>query len=407
MSKAALIGFALLLGSLGAVGPMAFDSFMPATRHIAMEFGVNAAEVQVTLAALSIGFAAGQLVHGPVSDRFGRRRAAIGALALVSIASLLATLATDLQTLALARALQGAAAAGGITIMRAIVRDRFDRVEAVRLLSYLTGILGVGPVLFPIVGGWLSVAYGWRSVMVFMAAYAALVGLLIWRFLGETNRRPDPMALQIVPMILTFGRVIRNPVFRAYLVCACFAQVGLFSFLAGSPAVLMEQMGETPDRYGIDYGIVMTGFMLGGVVGARIVGPLGMGGTLLTATLITAASSAVLVGLVAAGGAGVGVLLAPLLVFLLGFAMIMANASAGALSPFPDVAGTAASLTGFLQQICGATTTGLIAALDNGTAWPMAVLLAFGGWGSLGAYVFLVRPAEAARARLDNSAQRR
>lgn len=382
----------LVLAGLTTMGALGIDLFLPATEAVGREFGTDSAGVQVTLAAFSIGFGIGQFAHGPLSDRFGRRPALIGSFLVLIAAALAAAFAPDLEALAACRFVVGISAAAGVTVGRAIVRDLFAREAAARLLSYMMMIAGIGPIAFPIAGGQLVVAFGWQSTFLFMAGYVGvLVAVFAW-LIPETLPRKNPDALHPVGLFLACREVMRSRTFRAYAACNCFTMVGLFAFLTASPAVLIEAMGETPDQYGYDFAIAVSAMIVAAMAGGRLVVRIGIDRMVLVGAWIALAAGASMAGLALSGVATVAAVIAPIALFLTTFGLVVPGATAAALTPFPQIAGIAASLLGFIQQCVAVATTLIIAAL-GATQTVMAVTVLVAGAGVLVSFLALVVPA--------------
>jgi DHA1 family bicyclomycin/chloramphenicol resistance-like MFS transporter len=353
----------IVLGACATLAPLGIDGFLPATTAAAVTFGTDAAGMQVTLAAFTVGVAIGQVVHGPLSDRVGRRKALLIALGLMSAASAAVAAAPSLDTLTAARVLQGFAAASGMTICRAIVRDLFAREEAARVMSYMTVVSGLGPILFPIVAGTLAVAIDWRAVPAFAAIYVALAALTFAVTVPETNARLDPDAFSPGTMVLAWRTVLRDAGFRRYLLINCFGNVGLFAFLAASPKVVMGIIGAAPDLFGVYFAATTACFSLGAFSGGRLVGRFGIHGVVRAGAVICLSAGAIVTALAGAGEAHVIAVMAPIALFLLGYGAVVPCVTAAALTPFPQIAGAASSAMGLAQQITATLTALAIAAL--------------------------------------------
>jgi MFS transporter, DHA1 family, multidrug resistance protein len=373
-----LLVLVIVLGACATLAPLGIDGFLPATRAAAAAFGTDEAGIQVTLAAFTSGVAIGQVVHGPLSDRVGRRKALLIALGLMSVASAAAAAAPSLDALTTLRVLQGFAAASGMTICRAIVRDLFAREEAARVMSYMTVVTGIGPIVFPIVGGALAVGFGWSAVPLFAALYVALAALAFAVTVPETNPRLDPDAFSPGAMLLAWRTVLGDSAFRRYLLINCCGNVGLFAFLAASPKIVMGTIGVAPDRYGLYFAATTACFGLGAFGAGRMVGRLRIDGVVRTGSLICLAAGTVVAALAVAGEASVLAVMAPVALFLLGYGTLVPCATAAALTPFPQIAGAASSAMGLAQQITAALTALAIAALGASQAAMAFGILASG-----------------------------
>jgi DHA1 family bicyclomycin/chloramphenicol resistance-like MFS transporter len=366
----------VVLGCCATLAPLGIDGFLPATRDAAADLGTDTAGIQVTLAAFTVGVAIGQVVHGPLSDRVGRRKALLLALGLMSLVTFAAAAAPSLDALTTLRVLQGFAAAAGMTICRAIVRDLFAREEAARVMSYMTVVSGTGPIVFPIVGGALAVALGWQAVLIFAAVYVAAAALAFAVTVPETNARLDPDAFSPSAMLLAWRTVLADAGFRRYLLLNCMGNVGLFAFLAASPKVVMGTLGVAPDRYGLYFAVTTACFGLGAFTGGRFVGRFGIDGVIRIGAALCLTGGVLVATLAIGGQSTVLAVMAPTALYLLGHGTIVPCATAGGLTPFPHIAGAASSAIGLAQQITATLTALSIAALDaTQTAMAFGILL--------------------------------
>jgi MFS transporter, DHA1 family, multidrug resistance protein len=351
----------VVLGAVATLAPLGIDGFLPATRSAAAALGTDATGIQVALGAFTIGLAFGQTVLGPLSDRIGRRRAMLMGLGLMVAATLGAAAAPSLDALVAWRVLQGFAAATGMTLARAIVRDLYAREEAARVMSYMTVVSGLGPILFPIAGGQLAVAFGWRAVLIFAAAYVTASGLAFAFVVPETNVRRDSAAMAPTRILLAWRSAFADATFRHYLACNCVATVGLFAFLAASPKVVMAGMGVGPDRYGLYFAATTFCFGSGAFTGGRLAGRLRIDAIITRGASLAAIGGVAMAALAVAGIETVPAVMAPVALFLFGFGIMVPSATAGALTPFPHIAGAASSAMGLAQQCAAAATTFVIA----------------------------------------------
>ncbi len=361
MTRPPILVLTVVLGAVATLAPLSIDGFLPATRSAAAAFGTDATGIQVALGAFTIGIAFGQTVHGPLSDRIGRRRAMLIGLTLMVAATLGAASAPSLDALVAWRALQGFAAASGMTLARAIVRDLYAREAAARVMSYMTVVSGLGPIAFPMVGGQLAVAFGWRAVLLFAAAYVTAAAIGFALVVPETNVRRDRTATAPGRLLLAWKSALANGTFRHYLALNCVANVGLFAFLAASPKVVMAEMGVGPDRYGLYFAATTFCFGAGAFTGGRLTGRLRIDAIIRRGAALSATGGVVLSVLAFMHVASVPAVMAPVALFLFGYGILVPNATAGALTPFPHIAGAASSAMGLTQQAAAAATTFVIA----------------------------------------------
>ena len=379
--------FALLLGLVVGLDPLSIDTALPAAQEMASGLDTDLASVQLSLSLFVFGMAAGQIVYGPMSDRFGRRPVLLFALLLYVAATAALAISPGIEMLVVARLVQGLAAAAAQVISRAIVRDRLDREDASRVLSYVFLVLGITPIVAPVLGAWLTESAGWRSVFLVMLAYGAVALAIHWRWLPETNQTPDRFALAPGRLFAAFSRVAGKGAFWAYVGCGAAAFAALFGFLAGAPAAFIVHLGETPEAFGWFFALVMVGNLIGYPVGSRLVIRIGINRLLMWGTLGGLASGLAVGGLAIVGVNSPWAIVVPVFAYMFSFALILPPSTAGALSPFPGVAGAASSLLGVTQLGCGALAGALVAGLDDGTQMPLAIGIAAASVAGLVAFI--------------------
>ncbi len=377
-----LVGLTVLLGLAVALDPLSIDTALPALPAMAEGLAAPLSDIQLSLSLFVLGMAAGQLFHGPASDRFGRRPVMLAALVLYILASAALALAPGVAVLIAARVVQGFAAAATQTVSRAVIRDRFDRDAAARVLSYVLLMLGIAPIVAPALGAWLAGSVGWRAVFWVMAVYGALVLVAHRRWLPETNRTPDARALDPARLSGTLAEIGRSRIFWSYVGCGAAAYAALFAFLIGSPAALIVFLGATPGEFSLWFAVVMLGNLIGYPVAARLIGRLGLDRVLAIGTAGGLVSALAIAALPVAGVHAMAAIVAPFFFYMFFFALILPAATAGALSPFPHVAGAASSLLGFVQLGAAALAGALVGVFEDGTQMPM--VWAIGAAGLLG-----------------------
>ena len=396
MNRAQYLMLIVLLGLMSTIEPFSVDMSLPALPVMARGLDVEGASVQISLSAFFFGMALGQLVYGPVSDRVGRRPPLLAGLMVYVVATVACVLATSIEGLIAWRFIQGLGAAAGQILSRVIVRDKFDREDAARLFSYIMFILGIAPIIAPIIGAHFVIWLGWRSIFVFLALYGIIILVLNRIFLGESIARRDAAALQLGRMTRNFGEIICNRVFLGYMLCSASAFGALFAFLSATPTIVITHLGQPPDIYGYWFAATMTGHLVALAIGARLVRRVGLDPLLRFGLGVGAFSAIAIAALAWAGYVNLFAIFVPMSVYLAGFALIVPQAIAGAMSPFPHIAGAASSLLGFLQFVAAAMTAALVGLFDDGTQRPMTTAIFVAGMIGVLAYVTLVhgrRPA--------------
>ena len=373
MKSSGNLGLAFLLALTSMATAIGIDGTLPAMPAMVDALDSTRTLVQLSLSLFMVGVAVGQPFPGPLSDRFGRKPVIIGGLLLTAVAALGCALAESVEVLMGFRFLHGIAAASGFIVARAVVRDRYERAAAARVLSLVLFFFCFGPLIAPIVCAHLTVSFGWNAMFGFIAAYSAGVALLFWFVFRETLERPDPGALRLAPMLRNFAEISRSAPFWAYTGCAAASYGILFSFLSASPHVIITFFGETETAYAYMFAGCMIGSMLGMLASARLVGRVGV-----DRMLRWGVWGASLFGLVLAGLGWAGIhhwlaVIGPMFFSMFAFSFIYPQSVAGALQPFPHVAGAASSLVGFTQQIVGAAAGVIVAALTtDGTQMALA-----------------------------------
>ncbi len=385
------LSLAILLTTLVALGPLSTDLYLPALPTLAQAFATDAARVQLTLSVFLAGFAVAQLFYGPLSDRYGRRPVMLFGLALYFVSSLACMLAPGIDTLILARFFQALGACAGPVLGRAIVRDVYGPVQAARVLAYISGAMAIAPMIGPLLGGWLTVWFGWRANFAALTLFSAVQVAATFMLLGESNAHRDPEATRPRRIAGNFGDLLSARLYLGYLLCFSFAYAALFSFISGSSFVLIELHGLSPQWYGASFGFVVTGYIAGTVASGRLTLKLGPPRMVLMGALLGTAAGTLMAVLALTGVHSVWAILLPMVVFMVATGLVMPNAIGGALAPYPKMAGAASALMGFVQMSLSALVGIAVGHAYAGTAIPMATAIALCGWAVLGSYFWLVR----------------
>jgi DHA1 family bicyclomycin/chloramphenicol resistance-like MFS transporter len=341
---AAALALALLLG----LQVVTTDLYLPALPDLARDLAAPLPAVQLTMSVLILAFGMGQLIWGPVADRLGRRPVLRWGLGLYALASMAAALAPGIAWLVLARALQGAALASAVVCARAMVRDLYEPREGARVLSLGLSGLGVIAVLTPAVGGLVARVSGWRGALTVVAALGMLVLVHIWRSLPETAPRLDPQALELRPLLRTWGRILRHPTFRAWALLVGCTYGGLFTILAGSAFVYIGVFGLAADAFGLALASGSLAYLAGTFVCRRWLAAYGMTGAVKRAAVFSLLGGGAMAALALAGVHAVWAVLVPQWLYCFAHGVHQPCGNAGAVGPFPAAAGAAAALAGFV-----------------------------------------------------------
>ncbi|BCS32319.1 Bcr/CflA family drug resistance efflux transporter [Luteitalea sp. TBR-22] len=368
-------GLILLLGSLTAIAPMSIDMYLPAFPTLEQALATDAAAVQRTLSVFFLGLSLGQLGYGPMSDRFGRRLPLLVGLALYTLASLGCALATSIGMLTAWRGLQALGGCAGVVMARAVVRDVFGPREAARVLSSLMLVMGVAPILAPLVGGWVLAHAGWRALFGILMVFGASCWVAVWRGLPDTAPDARATTLTVGTALAAFGRVARHPRFRRFASAQALAQCVLFAYIAGAPFLYMQVLGLSPSGFAAMFGLNSIGLIGASQLNRALLRREETGVILWRALLVQLAAGAVFLGLVLSGSTGLVALAAPILVLVLLLGFVLPNTTALALAPFDRDAGTASALLGAAQYGTSGLATLAVSAAFDGTLRPMAVAI--------------------------------
>lgn len=382
----------VILGALSGFAPLSIDMYLPALPQLGRDFGASASQTQLTLSACLLGLALGQVLAGPISDAQGRRRPLLIGVACYALASLLCVVAPSVGILTLLRFVQGFAGAAGIVIARAIVRDLYSGVEAARFFSLLMLVNGSAPILAPIIGGQLLRFTTWHGVFVTLAIIGALMFLAAATGLRETLPADSRQTGGLRAILETFRRLLTDRSFMGYALSCGLAFAAMFAYISGSPFVLQEIYGVSPQLFSILFGTNALGIVIAGQVSGRLVGRVAPR-RLLTLGLVACATGGVALLAVVAAGLGLAAILPALFVVVASLGFILPNATTLALTGHPRTAGSASALLGVLQFSIGAAAAPLVGIGGATTSLSMALVIAALSCSALVVFMLLARPA--------------
>jgi len=375
---------AITLGILTAFAPLSIDMYLPGLPAIAQEFSVTTAAVQQTLAIFFVGLSLGQAFVGPISDRLGRRLPRLVGCALYALASIGCALAPSLQSLILLRLAQAVGGCAGVVIARSIVRDLFNQDESARMYSFLMLVLGVAPITAPLIGGQLLVAFGWRAIFVTLSGFGLLCCALAFFGLPETLPAERRARSGLGDVLRGYGQLLVDRRLMGYALSGGLASAAMFAYIAGSPFVFIELNGVPPEQFGLLFGTNAVGLIAASQVNRALLQRYPSGRILVAALAVTALTGLLLFGLTAAGIGGFVGLLVVLFCCIASTGFVGPNATAAAMAPYGERAGSAAALLGTVQFACGAAAGALVGILHNGTARPMTGVIALCAVGAFG-----------------------
>ncbi len=383
MLRPGTFALTLLLSLLTGLGPLSMDMYLPSMPAIGAALHASIPQVQLTISSYLLGFAAGQIVYGPVSDRFGRRPVILTALALYAVATVVCATTQSIETLTAVRFVQALGGAGSVVLARAVVRDLYTGVRAGRELSLMGSITAFAPIVAPAIGGVLQTAFGWRASFILLVAVALICASAAASLLPETlrQRTPGPFSLHSISKL--YRSVLTHRGFLANLGILTASFVGLFAWVSGASVVMQGVYGLSALAFGTIYAVGAAGYMLGTSIAARIVTPLGLDRTMGIGAVVQAIGGLIMAAAVALSLPSVAWLVGAMTVYLAGMGFVLPQAMAGALTPFPDRAGTASSLMGFSQQSSAAIAAAAIGLYLGRSAWPVAGTVAAMGVAAL------------------------
>jgi len=387
---------AVILGALTAIGPLAIDMYLPALPGIARELGVPIAAVQKSLPSYFIGISFGQVLYGPLSDRFGRKPALYIGLAIFVGASLGCAFTTSVTQLVVFRFLQALGGCAPLVVPRAVVRDYFDGRESVRMLSMLILVMMLGPILAPFIGGQLLIRFGWRSMFFVLGGYGLILLVLAAWLLPESLPPAQRRRESVATIGATYLRILRDRQYLASVLTGGLIFAGLLAYISGSSFVYIELFEVPPQRFGLYFGANAVGLMIASQINRYLAGRVHPQ-TIVRAVLpFAVVAGATLVVDAYTGFGGFAGILVPLFCFVICHGFVGPNTTALAMSPYRAMAGSASALMGTLQFVLGAASGNLVSAFGNRTAVPFAAVIAGCALGALVVHLTMPRHSVAA-----------
>lgn len=365
-----------ILGLLSAIGPFSIDMYLPGFKSIAHDLKTDVSHVSLTLSSFFIGISIGQLLYGPLLDKYGRKKPLYFGVALYILASAGCVFSNSITMLIALRFLQAIGGCVGMVASRAMVRDLFSVDENAKIFSLLMLVIGVSPIIAPAAGGYISLHLGWQYIFITLALIGtAILAMVIW--LLPESKQPDPeYSLKPSYILNRFGAVFKEPLFVTYSVAGAFTAAGLYAYISGSPHVFMEIFGTTDTAYGWIFAIIA-----GGLIAATQLNTQLLKLTSSEAIIPRAISFQLLSGLLLVTGFifhwwGLYSTVVLCCIFLACQGFTFPNASALGLAPFSQNAGSASALMGCIQMATGSLSSAMVSFLHNNSAVPMAAVMA-------------------------------
>ncbi|QOW21509.1 multidrug effflux MFS transporter [Lysobacter avium] len=372
----------LILAGLSMFGPFAIDTIFPAFPVMGAEFGANKLAMQQTISVYLVAYAVTSVLHGPLSDAWGRRRVILGGLAIFTLASVGCAMSTRLDTLLVFRALQGLSAGTGLIVGRAVIRDVLQGDDAQRLMSHVSMIFGIAPAIAPIIGGWILGWSHWSTIFWFLVVFSAVLLAVTWWLLPETH--PVQARLPLVPsrLLRDYKAILINPRFQRLAACAAFNFSALFLFIASAPAFvldLLQRNGEPmgPGDFGWFFIPMIGGMVLGAFTSGRAAGRIR--GSTLVAIGFSVSGFAVTLGLIfnlLSDAPQIPWAMIPISLNAFGIALVFPIVTLAILEMYPRMRGAASSLQAFTSLVLNAVVAGIISPWLSGSALSLAIAAA-------------------------------
>ena len=377
----------VILSMLLGIQPVTTDLYLPALPAMTTSLGAPTSQAQLTLSALLLAFGSSQLVWGPLSDRFGRRPILLWGLAAYTLASIGSMLAPSMALLIVWRAVQGAAMGAAVMAARAIVRDLYAPADSARIMSKGLSGLGVLACLSAPLGALLAEWFGWRAALLAVAIFGGCTLTLVALRFKETLQQKNPHALRPASLIRTWTQIFGNPTFLAFSALSAASYAGLFTFLATSSFVFIKVLGLSKTQYGLVMFSMCFSYLLGTFACRRLLTRFGLRKTVALAACLSLLGGTLMGALAWAGVSNIWAVMLPYFIFMVGHGVHQPCGQSGAIGPFPQAAGTASALNGFLMMLVafamggwlGTRMDGSVLPLTNGV-WFWSIFIALTAW---------------------------
>ncbi len=369
-----------ILGALATVSPFAIDLYLPAFSELARKYSTTTAQVSLTVSSYFIGMAIGQILYGPLLDRFGRKMPLYAGLVIFITTSLACTVAQSIEQLIAFRAIQAIGGSVAWVAAVALVRDLFPPGESARIFSLLVLSLGVSPLLAPTVGGFLTVACGSSAVFIALAVIAALTLLVVWLYLPPGQAADKEVSLHLRPIFMTFGKILAVRQFSTYAFAGAFSFATLFIYVAGSPAIFMDHFGLDAKVYGGIFAMLSVSFITSSQLSIPLTRRFGSSAVFRASLFMQVVTSSGFLLVALLGGVNLYVTFVFFFGCLACIGLTNPNASALALAPFTRNVGSASALLGFTQIGVSALASAGVGLFASRNLVPIIGLLTMTTW---------------------------
>ena len=366
----------LILGLLSAIGPFSIDMYLPGFPNIAADLHTTVAHVSYSLSSFFIGISVGQLLYGPLLDRFGRKLPLYTGLIIYLVTSLACAFVASANALIILRLLQALGACGGMVAARAMVRDLFPVEEIAKVFSMLMLVIGVSPIIAPTVGGYITASLGWHYVFVALTVMDAIILALVFFLLPESRHADASVSLKAKPILKNFINVIREPQFFTYAFTGSIASAGLYAYIAGSPSVFMELFKVTEKQYGWIFAFNAFGLIASSQLNTLVLRTKKSEHIIRVALICQTVTTTSFFIIAILNLLNIYSTIFFIFVFLCCQGFVFPNSSALSLAPFTRNAGSASALMGAIQMGIGTLTSAIVGFLANNTTLPMTGVMA-------------------------------
>jgi DHA1 family bicyclomycin/chloramphenicol resistance-like MFS transporter len=363
-----------LIAALVALGPFSLTMYQPALPAIATSLNISTAQVQLTLTVYLASFAIGQLLYGPISDHFGRRRTLLCGLATFVAGALACALANSAAILIAARVLQGLGACAGPALGRAMVRDLYGAKGSAKAMAFVASALSIAPAIAPVFGGYIAGAAGWPWIFATLALVGTAMFLFVLLRVPETNPYVSRGAFRFVSMLGSYIQLSKSRRYIGYLAIAAVTVAGSLSFQTAAPFIIVSELGVHPSEFGLLMVILTAAYFAGTLIANRLAGRFSVNRSIMVGSVLLLAGGALQLALVLNVSLSIWSVLVPQTIWLMAMGILMPNAMAGAVAPFPMMAGAAASLQGFAMMAAGALSSLVLSGLGAGV-FSLAVMM--------------------------------
>ncbi|MDB5232182.1 MAG: multidrug transporter [Chitinophagaceae bacterium] len=367
----------IIMGLLTAIGPLSIDMYLPAFPAIAKSLHADISDITLSLSSFFIGISAGQLLYGPLLERYGRKPPLYAGLCLYFLASVGCAFAESVNVLIVLRLLQATGGCAGMVAARAMVRDLFDVKQNAKVFSMLMLVVSVSPIIAPTLGGYITAAFGWRYVFAVLIFVVLIILLGTYFFLPE-SKQPDPnFSLRPAPILRNFASVLKHSHFLTFALTGAISYAGLYAYIGGAPYVFMELFKVSESQFGWIFAIIAMGLIGASQVNNIALKYYSSERIIKIASLCQSIIGITFVCLTISGVSNLYLTVFLAFTFLACQGFIFPNATALALAPLGHNAGNASALIGAIQMTVGACAAAIISVLQNRTALPMAGVMTF------------------------------